>query len=86
VTLTLKVGLWEQATICPLNAAKYKWLDEVTLIIFAPSERLVAYDSEVQEKLQESQRLASRLWPADRCADKMNVTGELEKISIKVVS
>ena len=41
--VVLEVGL-----IYPLNAAKNKWLDEVKVIFFGPSEKLAAYDTEVQ--------------------------------------
>ena len=38
----LEVGL-----VYPKNAAKNKWLDEVKVIFFGPSEKLAVYDAEV---------------------------------------
>ena len=58
--VALEVGL-----IYPLNAAKNKWLDEVKVIIFGPSEKLAAYDSQVQEKLKELQETGVEIWPAN---------------------
>jgi hypothetical protein len=38
----LEVGL-----VYPLNCAKNKWLEEVKVIFFGPSEKLAAFDKEV---------------------------------------
>ena len=46
--VALEVGL-----VYPLNAAKNKWMDEVKVIIFGPSEKVVAYDTEVQGRIKE---------------------------------
>ena len=78
--VALEVGL-----IYPLNAAKNKWLDEVKVIIFGPSEKLAAYDSQVQEKLKELQETGIEIMACKWCADRMNITGILEKAGIRVV-
>ena len=78
--VALEVGL-----IYPLNAAKNKWLDEVKVIIFGPSEKLAAYDSQVQEKLKELQETGIEIIACKWCADRMNITGILEKAGIRVV-
>ncbi len=78
--VALEVGL-----IYPLNAAKNKWMDEVKVIIFGPSEKLAAYDSEVQERLKELQEAGIEIMACKWCADRMNITGILEEAGIKVV-
>jgi len=78
--VALEVGL-----IYPLNAAKNKWFDEVKVIIFGPSEKVAAYDSQVQEKLKELQETGVEVLACKWCADRMHITSILEKIGIKVV-
>jgi len=78
--VALEVGL-----IYPLNAAKAKWMDGVKVIIFGPSEKLAACDTEVQEKLKELQGAGVEVMACKWCADRMNITAPLEKAGIKVV-
>ena len=78
--VALEVGL-----VYPLNAAKKKWMDEVKVIIFGPSEKLAAYDSEVQEKLNELREVGVEVMACKWCADRMNITAKLEEAGIKVI-
>ena len=78
--VALEVGL-----VYPLNAAIKKWMDEVKVIIFGPSEKLAACDTEVQEKLKELQGAGVEVMACKWCADRMNITAPLEKTGIKVV-
>ena len=78
--VALEVGL-----IYPLNAAKNKWMDEVKVIIFGPSEKVAAYDSQVQEKIKQLQDTGVEILACQWCADRMNITSILEEIGIKVV-
>ena len=77
--VALDVGL-----VYPLNAVKNKWMDEVKVIIFGPSEKLAAYDVEVQEKLKELQEAGIEVIACKWCADKLNITSAIEKTGIKV--
>jgi len=78
--VALEVGL-----IYPLNAAKNKWMDEVKVIIFGPSEKVAAYDSQVQEILKQLQDTGVEILACKWCADRMNITSILEELGIKVV-
>ena len=78
--VALEVGL-----VYPLNAAKNKWMDEVKLIIFGPSEKLAAYDAEVQGRMKELQEVGIEVMACKWCADRMNITDILEEAGIKVV-
>jgi len=78
--VALEVGL-----VYPLNAVKNKWMDEVKVIIFGPSEKLAAYNPEVQEKLKELQETGIEIMACKGCADRMNITGILEEAGIEVV-
>ncbi len=78
--VALEVGL-----VYPLSTAKKKWMDEVKVIIFGPSEKLAAYDSEVQGRLKELQEAGIEVVACKWCADRMNITSKLEEAGIKVV-
>ena len=78
--VALEVGL-----VYPLNAAKNKWMDEVKLIIFGPSEKVAAYDTKVQERLKKLQEAGVEVMACKWCADRMNITDKLEEVGIKVV-
>ena len=75
----LEVGL-----IYPLNAARKKWLDEVMVIFFGPSEKLAAYDIEVQGKIKELLDNDVEVVACKWCSDRMDITPLLENVGIKV--
>jgi hypothetical protein len=78
--VALEVGL-----IYPLNAAKNRWLDEVKVIFFGPSEKLAAYDTEVQGRIKELLDNNVEVFACKWCSDRMNITPILENLGIKVV-
>jgi hypothetical protein len=78
--VALEVGL-----VYTLNAAKNGWMDEVKLIIFGPSEKLAAYDTQVQERIKEVQNSGVEVMACKWCADRMKIADALEKAGIKVV-
>jgi hypothetical protein len=75
----------EAGLIYPLNAVKHKWMDEVKVIFFGPSEKVVAHDPEVQERLKKLRDIGLEIMACKWCADRMGITGELEELGIKVV-
>jgi hypothetical protein len=77
--VALEVGL-----VYPFHAANEKWMDEVKLIIFGPSEKLAAYDMEVQARLKELKGVGIEVMACKWCADRMKITDLLEKAGIKV--
>ena len=76
----LEVGL-----IYPLNCAKNKWLEDVKVIFFGPSEKLAAYDSQVQERIKEIKGYRAEVLACKWCADRMGITALLEEQGITVV-
>ena len=78
--VALEVGL-----VYPLNAIKQKWMDEVKVIIFGPSEKVAANDLEVQERLKELLEAGIEVMACKWCADRMNITDRLEQAGVKVV-
>lgn len=69
----------------PLNAAKTRWMDEVKVIFFGPSEKIAAYDTQVRDKIKNLQDAGVEILACKWCADRMNITGVLEQAGIKVV-
>ena len=78
--VALEVGL-----AYPLTLVKNKWMDEVKVIVYGPSEKLAAYDAEVQERLKELQENGIEVMLCKYCADRMNITDILEGAGFKVV-
>jgi len=77
--VVLEVGL-----IYPLNAARKKWMDEVIVIFFGPSEKLAANDVEVQGKIKELLDNGVKVVACKWCSDRMNITPLLENLGVKV--
>ncbi len=78
--VALEVGL-----VYPLNAAKKGWMDEVKVIFFGPSEKVVANDAEVQARVKEVLEQGVEVLACKWCADRMGITEKLEAVGIKVV-
>ena len=78
--VALEVGL-----VYPRNCAKNKWLDEVKVIFFGPSEKLAAFDTEVQSRIKECKDFGIDVLACKWCADRMGITPQLEAQGIKVV-
>jgi hypothetical protein len=76
----LEVGL-----IYPLNCARNKWLDDVKVIFFGPSEKLAAFDTQVQDKIKEMKNSGIEVLACKWCSDRMGITSELEAQGITVV-
>ncbi len=79
-----EVVKWPALTYA-LNAAKQKWMDEVKVIFFGPSEELAASDPEIQEKIKELQEAGVEVIACKACADAWNITGAIEEAGIGVV-
>jgi hypothetical protein len=75
----LEVGL-----VYPLNCAKNKWLEEVKVILFGPSEKLAAFDKQVQEKIQEIKSYGIEVLACKWCADRMGIATQIEAQGITV--
>jgi len=76
----LEVGL-----VYPLNCAKNKWLEEVKVIFFGPSEKLAAFDKEVQDKIKEMKNCGVEVLACKWCSDRMGITPQLESQGVTVV-
>jgi hypothetical protein len=85
ITDTDREQALEVSLIYPLNCARNKWLDEVKVIFFGPSEKLAAFDLQVQEKIKEMKACGVEVLACKWCSDRMSITAQLEAQGIKVV-
>ena len=67
-----------------LNAKSRGWFDEVTLIVWGPSSRLLAQDQELQEYVQRMAEEGVTIVACQACADSYGVSEELEALGIEV--
>jgi hypothetical protein len=67
-----------------LNSKKNDWWDEVTLIVWGPSSRLLAGDKELQEKIREMKETGVILEACKACVDRYGVSEKLESLGLEV--
>jgi hypothetical protein len=66
------------------NAKKFGWFEEVTLVIWGPSAVLAAENPVVQQHLKEMAELGVTLSACKACADRHEVSKQLEALGIEV--
>jgi hypothetical protein len=64
------------------NAKKQKWFDEVTLIVWGPSARLLAGDKDLQAKIRGMLDNGVKIQACQACSDSYGVTEQLRKMGI----
>jgi hypothetical protein len=74
----------EMALFYPYTLAKEKYMDEVKVILFGPSEKLVARDKNVQKRIKRLQEIGVSISACKYCSDRMGVSDKLEKLGITV--
>jgi hypothetical protein len=66
------------------NAKRQGWWDNVTLIVWGPSAKLLAEDGELKEYVLKMKDAGVRLEACKACADMYKVSGPLEELGIDV--
>jgi len=66
------------------NAKKAKWFDEVTLVIWGPSSRILAGDKELQKAVKQMMKDGVKVQACVVCADMYGVAGRLREMGIEV--
>ena len=66
------------------NAKKQKWFDEVTLIVWGPSARLLAGDKDLQAKIKGMLDAGVKVQACMACTDSYGVSDQLRKMGIDV--
>ena len=65
------------------NAIKHRWLEDVKVVFFGPSERLVAEDEDMAKRAQEIAKL-SECVACKHISDTESLSGNLSKLGIKI--
>ena len=67
------------------NAAKNKgWWDEIRLVVWGPSSKLLSEDDELQEYIKKMKDSGVELLACKACADSYGVSEKLEELGIDV--
>ena len=67
-----------------LNAKLKGWWQEVILIVWGPSAKLLSQDQELQGKIEQMKEAGVVLEACKACADLYGVSGTLEQMGIEV--
>ena len=66
--------------------SKFKgWWDDVTLIVWGPSSKLLSEDKELQEYVKKAQDVGVKFQACRACSDMYGVTEKLEDLDIEVI-
>ena len=66
------------------NANKYKWWDDITLLIWGPSGKLLTEDEELQEYVKNMKNEGIHLLACKGCADMYGISEKLEALGVTV--
>jgi hypothetical protein len=66
------------------NAKEAGWFDEVKLIIWGPSSRLLAGDKELEKKIKEMMASGVVVKACKACADMYGVSDEISEMGVEV--
>lgn len=66
------------------NAKKYEWWDDITLLVWGPSSKLLSEDEELQEYVQKMLNEGISVLACKGCADEYGVSDKLAEIGITV--
>ena len=66
------------------NAKKQKWFDEVTLIVWGPSARLLAANPELQAAVKSMLADGVKIQACQACSDSYGVSDQLRSLGIEV--
>ena len=68
------------------NAKRFKWFDEVTLVVWGPSQKLLLEDEEIQNKVAKMQRSGVRVFASIDCAIDYGLEARLrDELGIRVM-
>jgi hypothetical protein len=67
------------------NSKLKGWWDDVTLIIWGPSAKLLSKDTELQDYVKKAQKVGVKVQACRACSDMYEVTEKLEALDIEVI-
>ncbi len=66
------------------NAKRSKWFDEVRLIVWGPSQRILVGDKDLKARIKAMMRDGVKVQACIACANSYGVAGDLRKLGIEV--
>ena len=67
-----------------LNAKSRSWFDEVRLVVWGPSAKLLSVDEELQQEIARMKDAGIELVACKACADSYGVSDKLEQLGVEV--
>jgi hypothetical protein len=67
-----------------INSLAHGWWEEVTLVIWGASTRLVSEDQAIQQRVKDSQDAGVYVTACKGCSDQLGVSEELEALGVDV--
>ena len=67
------------------NCRKYSWMDNVRLLIWGPSDKLLVEDEELQKQLKELKNVGVELYACKGCADMYGISDKLIDLGVTVM-
>lgn len=74
----------QMVALYALKSKNNNWWDQVNLIIWGPSARLAAEDTQIQTELFELRSIGVTIEACRACTDSYGVTEKLEKFGIRI--
>ena len=66
------------------NAKKFAWWDDITLLVWGPSQKLLTEDEELQDYVKKMIESGIEVLACKGCADQYGIADQLEKIGVIV--
>ncbi len=66
------------------NAKKYEWWDDITLLVWGPSQKILSEDKDLQDYIKRMQEIGVNVLACKGCADQYGVSDKLEEIGVTV--
>lgn len=68
-----------------INSLLKGWWEEVTLIVWGATAKLVSENADIQEKIKAAQEAGVHITACRACAEQLGVSDDLEKMGIEVI-
>ncbi|MBN2436569.1 MAG: DsrE family protein [Spirochaetes bacterium] len=74
----------KMAFMYTINSKKYGWWEDITLVVWGPSAKLLSEDKELQDNIEHMLSLGITVKACKMCADSYGVSSQLEDLGITV--
>jgi hypothetical protein len=67
-----------------IKCTKNQYMDDIRLVLWGPSEKVIAENKELQKMVHEYLALGKPVWACRTCSDRYGVTETIEALGCKV--